>query len=419
MANESSGWMTVYTIYSGESNLLSYSLNIIAAQGLSDKSDIDQYQLFFDQISTIFTQSEIKIKGLNTVCLLVKTSIEKEFNEQVHLVRNISSFVGVDISPHLLLIATFANPEELVLVQTMKYSGIEFRGSILNIDNSLLFANNTQQDDSHGLKRDKTNLLKSYWNMVNVRLRYLLNDFSDIEGIRLSYENIFMYVKIREKLIELEQLIYADARILADIRNQISDLTRDSKLMSNEIQERWTETEKLRKLFDEEECKRKLADVRFSKQVGKVVNVVTLGILEKATGFVSHMTKRESEIEQEMQEHQESEREREWQEELDQKRAQMEIITKRQTHLKEQIDRIEQQRQDHIKLHSDKTTELKKNVSKYHDTLTELLAIPQYSYKFSKSECIRKIVAKLNREKINRWEDIVFELENLGCRNYE
>ena len=443
---DSKKWLTIYTIYSGESNRISYCLNIIDTPGIKYDNDTEYNQRFLSQFHTLRTMKRDIFESINAICLFVKASVKTDLKEERSIIEYFTSLFGADIAPHLLVLATFAYPDNVEYVhKAIVGSGIKFRGNVLKFDNSLIFSNNDSVKidlSSRSISRfDKTSFLKQYWNMGKERLRNFLNDVSVIEPIQ---EQIHMthYNEMNTELHELAMSILATTRSIVCVRERLSYL---GKEFENKFDLRldlrfevpitdigrymrslnWTThrlghcatcscVEKKEHVREEFKQTPQSSDDEFVEQpfdAGNESSNDEKGLVGRMMDGIFGRTSNTHILESKRRDHEKREaiRRQNWKRQRDEKRAMRKRYQEYRSSRSRDINKINH---EIISLSREKD-KLIKLIDQYAAVYTARQSISIYPKPLSRVDCVRQIIETMKDKRIPRWRDIKSELQRI------
>ncbi|XP_071788739.1 uncharacterized protein [Asterias amurensis] len=178
--------ITSYTLMD-ENLMLPYDLTIIDTPGFGDTRGIQRDKEIYDQIREFFSDAESHgIDHIDAIGFVVQASNVRLTQTQRYVFDAILSVFGKDIVDNIILLATFADQKDPLVMAALKEADIPFTWKLFKFNNSALFAEvrqpNQQGGDKTSSGKDHGKIDTMFWDMGSESLKAFFQNVQTLEA---------------------------------------------------------------------------------------------------------------------------------------------------------------------------------------------------------------------------------------------
>ncbi|XP_046438636.1 uncharacterized protein LOC124190112 [Daphnia pulex] len=177
--------VTTYDLYEMKGSRLGYSLTVVDTPGFGDTQGLEQDNKIMQQIESYF-KCKHRIKQLEAVCLVVRSSLSRLTPTEKYIFDSILSIFGQDIKDNIRLMVTFSDNSEPPVLEAIKIANIPCpidpaTGAILyhKFNNSVFYESNRNDHETNQVN-------ETYFNMTVKAFEKFFNDLGQMETKSLT-----------------------------------------------------------------------------------------------------------------------------------------------------------------------------------------------------------------------------------------
>ena len=207
-AHSQTQMITSYTINPTQWSHLDFRLTIIDTPGFGDTRGIARDKAIVDQIRDYFSDSSLHhVDHIDVIGFVAQASQARLTHTQRYVFDSVLAIFGKDIEQNIMLLVTFADGQKPPVIDAIKAANIPCSNNMFKFNNSALFANKTDVDQSTAagsssatggnvphMKPTGSNVAdesddcfdKMFWKMGSQSMRHFFHALSQIEPRSLS-----------------------------------------------------------------------------------------------------------------------------------------------------------------------------------------------------------------------------------------
>ncbi|XP_035989354.1 uncharacterized protein LOC105923706 [Fundulus heteroclitus] len=196
--------ITLYKLYHQEGFRVNYSLTIVDTPGFGGNGGIDRDKEITEQLRDLFTNQE-GVGEIDAVCFVVQAAITELTSTQRYVFDSALSIFGKDVAENIRVLVTYADEQQLPVLEAIKVSGVPFPQSNDGLpfhfifNNSVLFASNKFSAIRRTIGLNKKTF--EFWKMGTKSMASFFDSLTDIRTIRLT-----MTKEVMEERKQLENV---------------------------------------------------------------------------------------------------------------------------------------------------------------------------------------------------------------------
>uniref|UniRef100_A0A3Q2UBH8 Uncharacterized LOC110367960 n=1 Tax=Fundulus heteroclitus TaxID=8078 RepID=A0A3Q2UBH8_FUNHE len=196
--------ITLYKLYHQEGFRVNYSLTIVDTPGFGGTGGIDRDKEITEQLRDLFTNQE-GVGEIDAVCFVVQAAITELTSTQRYVFDSALSIFGKDVAENIRVLVTYADEQQLPVLEALKVSGVPFPQSNdglpvhFKFNNSVLFASNKFSAIRRMIGLNEKTF--EFWKMGTKSMASFFDSLTHIRTVRLT-----MTTDVMEERKQLENI---------------------------------------------------------------------------------------------------------------------------------------------------------------------------------------------------------------------
>ncbi|CAL4092008.1 unnamed protein product, partial [Meganyctiphanes norvegica] len=251
-------YMTAYVLPYQIGMPYSYNYVIIDTPGFGDTRGFERDQQLLHQLKT-FLKQDYDINQIDIVGFVVKASVPRLTIAQKYIYDGLFSMFGKDISQNILLLVTFAGPENPPVLEVLNDAGIQYLG-YFKINTESLY---NETGETGKLTFNNQAKIEFNWNMTENSLQKMFEKMNGISPVNISLTKVVLEdsTRLRSVVGSLQNKIQEGLDKVAQLKlNQIEaarpeetklieqDIKHTEELLVNSIKEAQQLTARLKQI---------------------------------------------------------------------------------------------------------------------------------------------------------------------------